>query len=191
MLIAALAALALLQESVPTAPSETAPPPTSAAATPEPPADLPPEGDLSAVPPLPTGALAPVGRDDAGETYLVVDHAQKSGGMADYWTFEVFIPPIQLHSGKAVIQGLSHHQADCQARTDQTIASAGYDEAGSAIVALAAAPAEPLAAGSAYALIADRICSGDQSPMTGKVMGHAAAVTAATSTLQTPAAQAH
>jgi hypothetical protein len=190
LLIAALAALALLQETVPTAPSDTAPPPP-AAATPEPPTDSPPDGDLSAVPPLPTGALAPVGRDDAGETYLVVDRAEKTGGMADYWTFEVFIPPIQLHSGKAVIQGLSHHQADCQVKTDQTIASAGYDEAGSAIVALAAAPAQPLSPGSAYALIADRVCNGDQSPMAGKVMGHAAAVAAATSTLQAPAAQAH
>lgn len=189
-MIAALAALALLQETVPTAPSEMAPTPPAAAAA-EPPGDSPPDGDLSAVPPLPTGALAPVGRDDAGETYLVVDRAQKASGVADYWTFEVFIPPIQLSEGKAVVQGLSHHQADCQARTDQTIASAGYDDAGSAIVALAAAPAQPMTAGSAYALIADRICNGDQSPMTGKVMGHAAALAAATSTLQTPATGSH
>jgi hypothetical protein len=190
LLIAALVVLALLQETVPTAPSDTAPT-TAVAPSPEPPADSPPEGDLSAVPPLPTGILAPVGRDDAGETYLVADRAQKTGNIADYWTFEVFIPPIQLRSGRAVIQGLSHHQADCQARTDQTIASAGYDEVGAPIVALAAAPAEPLSAGSAYTLIVDRLCSGDQSPMNGKVSGHAAAVAAATSTLQTPAAQAH
>ncbi len=184
MLIAVLAALALAQETVPTAPSEAPPPPPAAVA--EPPAEAAPDGDLSAVPPLPTGVLAPVGRDDAGETYLVVDHAQKAGDMADFWTFEVFIPPIQIRAGKAAIQGLSHHQVDCQARTDQAIASAGYDEAGTPIVALAAAPAQPLTAGSAYALIADRLCHGDQTALAGQVTGHAAAMAAATSTLQTP-----
>ncbi|HEY1415466.1 MAG TPA: surface-adhesin E family protein [Caulobacteraceae bacterium] len=185
-MIAALAALFLAQETVPTAPSEAPPLLPPAASTAEPPEDSAPVGDLSAVPPLPTGLLAPVGRDDAGETYLVVDRAQKAGDIADFWTFEVFIPPIQIRPGEAAAQGLSHHQVDCQARTDQTIASAGYDEAGTAIVALAAAPAEPLTAGSAYALIADRVCNGDKSPMTGQLTGHAAAVRAATSTLQTP-----
>ena len=190
MLIAALAALALLQETVPTAPSDVPPAPPTAA-SPEAPAEAPPEGDLSAVPPLPTGALAPVGRDDAGETFLVIDHAQKAGDIADFWTFEVFIPSIQIRPGRAAAQGLSHHQVDCHARTDQTLASAGYDEVGTPIVALAATSAQPLADGSAYALIADRLCSGADIPRADQVMGHAAAVASATSTLQAPANPSH
>lgn len=188
MLLALLAALALAQETVPTAPSETPPtPPAPAASMPE----SPPPGDLSAVPPLPTGLLAPVARDDAGETYLVVDRASKSGGIADFWTYEVFIPPIQIRPGVSAAQGLAHHQVDCQARTDQTFASAGYDEAGAPVVALAAGPATPLSPGSAYALIADRVCGGVVTPRAEEVEGHAAAMAQAMSTLQTPANPAH
>lgn len=189
MLIAVLATMALLQETVPTAPSDVPAPPAATSA--EPSADTPPEGDVSTVPPLPTGALSPVGRDDAGETFLVVDHAQKAGDMADFWTFEVFIPPIQIRPGRSAVQGLSHHQVDCLAKTDQTIASAGYDEAGTPIVALAAAPAQPLTPGSAYALISDRLCRGADMPKADQVIGHAAAVASATSTLQSPAAPSH
>lgn len=187
MLIAVLAALALAQETVPTAPSETPPSPPPAA-SPEPPTESAPAGDLSAVPPLPTGALAPVARDDAGETFLVVDRARKAGDMADFWTFEVFIPPIQIRPGEAAAQGLAHHQVDCQARTDQTIASAGYDDVGTPVVALAASPATPLTPSSAYALIADRICGGLETPKADAVQGHAAALASAMSTVQAPAA---
>jgi hypothetical protein len=189
LLIAALAALALAQETVPTAPSEAPPTQPPAATSPEAPAEPPPPGDLDAVPPLPTGLLAPVGRDDAGETYLVIDRAGKDGDVADFWSYEVFIPPIQIRPGVAAAQGLSRHQVDCRARTDQTVASAGYDDAGEPVVALAAGPRTLLAAGSVYGLIADRICGGITTSPADAVHGHAAAMAQAKSSLQTPASK--
>jgi len=178
-MLTALVALLLAQEIVPTAPSEIAPPPPPpAAASVAAPASTPP-GDLSAAPPLPEGPLMPVARNDRGETFLVVDRVDKTGDVADFWTFEAFVPPIDVRPGAAVVQGLAHHQVSCSENTDRTVASAGYDEAGAAIVALAAGPATPLAGESAYGMIAQVLCRGVALPKAGVTRGHAAALAAA------------
>jgi hypothetical protein len=188
--IVLLAALALLQEVVPTAPSEVPPPPRPApvAPPPPPPAPIPsvPPGDLSTSPPLPDGPLLPVARDDKGETFLVVDRTGKAGDVADFWTFEAFDPPVEISPGVTAVQGLAHHQVDCLARTDQTVASAGYDEAGTPVVALAASEASPINPGSAYQMIADVVCRGDVLPPTGRLPGHAAALAQARQTTPQP-----
>jgi hypothetical protein len=176
MLIAVFALL-LAQEAVPTAPSEIAPapravPPVAA------PASTPP-GDLSTAPPLPEGPLMPVARNERGETFLVIDRASKDGDIADFWTFEAFVPPIDVRPGAAVVQGLAHHQVNCSDNTDQTVASAGYNEEGAAIVALAASPPTPLVGQSAYDMIAHVLCSGLALPKSGETRGHAAALAVA------------
>ncbi|HEY2480983.1 MAG TPA: hypothetical protein VGI30_02140, partial [Caulobacteraceae bacterium] len=111
--------------------------------------------------------------------FLVVDRADKTGDVADFWTFEAFVPPIDVRPGAAVVQGLAHHQVNCSENTDQTVASAGYDEAGAAIVALAASPPAPLAGESAYGMIAHVLCRGLDLPKSGQTRGHAAALAAA------------
>jgi hypothetical protein len=179
MLAAALFALALAQEALPTAPSET-PPPQPATPAPGTSPAVPP-GDLTTAPPLPTGPLLTVARDARGETFLVRDRAALTGITADFWTYEAFTPPIEVRPGAKVVQGLAHHEVDCAARTDRTVASAGYDEDGVAIVALAASPSAPLAAGSAYDLIAGKLCSGAALPTAGDVLGYKAALAAARS----------
>jgi hypothetical protein len=178
-MLSALVALLLAQEVVPTAPSEAAPPPPppSAAAAAQPGSATP--GDLTTAPPLPEGPLMPVARNERGETFLVVDRADKAGDVADFWTFEAFVPPIDVRPGAAVVQGLAHHQVSCSENTDRTVASAGYDEAGAAIVALAASPAAPLAGESAYGMIAHVLCRGVALPKSGLTRGHAAALAAA------------
>ncbi|MGH7023872.1 MAG: hypothetical protein ACREEB_09810 [Caulobacteraceae bacterium] len=180
-MLAVLAALVLAQEIVPTAPSEVAPPPPPPppVSAPAPAAPSIPPGDLSTSPPLPDGPLAPVARSDKGETFLVVDRASLTGTVADFWTYEAFIPPIEIRPGVTAVQGLAHHQVDCLARTDQTVAQAGYDEAGDPVVALAAGPPAPMTAGSAYSLIADAVCHAVKLPKADQMQGHAAALAAA------------
>ena len=176
-MLIALAILVLAQEVVPTAPSEAPPPPRPVEAAPAPPpiASVP-LGDLSTAPPLPEGALLPVARSDKGETFLVVDRAARGGDMADFWTFEAFSPPVEVSPGVLAVQGLAHHDVDCVARTDRTVASAGYDESGAPVVALAASAPTPLTSGSAYALVADAVCRGAAFPKSGQITGHAAAL---------------
>jgi len=175
--LAALAVLILAQEVVPTAPSEVPPPPPPAvrAAPVAPPPSTPP-GDLSAVPPLPEGPLLAVARSDRGETFLVVGRAARDGETADFWTYEVFAPPVEISPGVLAVQGLAHHEADCAAKTDRTVASAGYDESGAPVVALAASAQAPIAPGSAYSLIADVVCRGVPLPKASQIQGHAAAL---------------
>lgn len=180
-MLAAIVALVLAQEVVPTAPSEVAAPPPAAASPPAATSVVPP-GDLSTAPPLPEGPLMAVAKSERGETFLVVDRAARSGDVADFWTYEAFVPPIEIRPGAQVVQGLAHHQVECAANTDQTVATAGYDETGEAIVALAAGPAEPIVPGSAYDLIAGKLCKGAAMPKTGETSGHAAALAAARST---------
>jgi hypothetical protein len=172
-----LAVLALAQEVVPTAPSEAPPPPRPVEAAP-PPLPIPsvPPGDLSTAPPLPEGPLLPVARSDRGETFLVVDRAARSGDVADFWTYEAFAPPVEVGPGVLAVQGLAHHDVDCAAKTDQTVASAGYDETGAPVVALAASAAAPLTPGGPYVLIADAVCRGVPLPKSGQLTGHAAAL---------------
>jgi hypothetical protein len=172
--LAALAAIVLAQEVVPTAPSEAPPPPRPVEAAPALPSATP--GDLSTAPPLPEGALLPVARDAHGETFLVTSRAARSGDAADFWTYEAFVPPVTVSLGVQAVQGLTHHTVDCPAKTDQIVASAGYDETGAPVVALAAGPAEPLVAGSAYAMIATKLCAGVPIPTEGTLTGHAAAL---------------
>jgi hypothetical protein len=179
-MLAAIVAIVLAQEIVPTAPSQAHPPARSsgASASAVPPTFSPP-GDLSSAPPLPDGPMMPVAKDDKGETFLVVDRVGKSGDVADFWTFEAFVPPIQIRPGASVVQGLAHHQVNCSNSTDQTLASAGYDESGVAIVALAASPVASLVADSPYGMIARVLCKGKALPKAGETHGHAAALTAA------------
>jgi hypothetical protein len=177
-MLAAIVALVLAQEIVPTAPSWAHPPAPGGAAS-SGIAPLVPPGDLSSAPPLPEGPMMPVARDDKGETFLVVARADKTGDVADFWTYEAFVPPIQIRPGAAVVQGLAHHQVNCSNGTDQTLASAGYDESGVAIVALAASPVAPLVADSPYGMIARVLCKGVALPKAGETRGHAAALTAA------------
>ncbi len=179
-MLAAIVALVLAQEIVPTAPSQAHPPalPAAGASSAVAPSLVPP-GDLSSAPPLPDGPMMPVARDDRGETFLVVDRTDKTGEVADFWTYEAFVPPIQIRPGASVVQGLAHHQVNCSKSTDQTLASAGYDESGVAIVALAASPTAPLVADSPYGMIARVLCTGRALPKTGETQGHAAALTAA------------
>jgi hypothetical protein len=189
MLIAVLAAIVLAQEAVPTAPSESAPsqpPPPPAPAAPPATAPTPltgaPPGDLSAVPPLPEGPMLAVARSDKGETFLVVNRVSKTGEVADFWTYEAFIPAVEISPGVTVVQGLARHQVNCVNNTDQTVASAGYDETGTAVVALAASPANPLVEGSVYRLVANVVCKGVELPKDGQIQGHAAALAAARAT---------
>jgi hypothetical protein len=179
-MLAAIVVLVLAQEIVPTAPSEAVPPtpPARASSPAVAPAPTPP-GDLSSAPPLPDGPMMPVARDDKGETFLVVDRTDKTGEVADFWTYEAFVPPIEIRPGASVVQGLAHHQVNCANSTDQTLASAGYDESGAAIVALAASPTAPLVPDSAYGMIARVLCTGVALPTVGETLGHAAALTAA------------
>ncbi|HEY1447782.1 MAG TPA: hypothetical protein VGF33_04555 [Caulobacteraceae bacterium] len=183
-MLVTIVALVLAQEIVPTAPTEIAPPPpplaAGAPATPPaaPPAPVPP-GDLSAAPPLPEGPLMPVARSEKGETFLVVNSAAKTGDVADFWTYEAFVPAIDIRPDAAVVQGLAHHQVNCASATDQTLASAGYDEGGVAIVALAAGPAASLVPDSAYALVAKVLCKSQALPTADATQGHAAALAAA------------
>jgi len=178
-MLAAVFALVLAQEIVPTAPSEALPPTPSARAASHSVAPATPPGDLSSAPPLPEGRMMPVARDDKGETFLVVDRTDKTGDVADFWTYEAFVPSIQIRPGASVVQGLAHHQINCSNSTDQTLASAGYDESGGAIVALAASPTAPLVQDSAYGMIARVLCKGVALPTGGETLGHAAALTAA------------
>lgn len=179
-MLAVIVALILAQEVVPTAPSEALPPPppAGAASSAVAPTRAPP-GDLSSAPPLPDGPMMPVARDDKGETFLVVDRTDKTGDVAEFWTYEAFVPAIQIRPGASVVQGLAHHQVNCSNNTDQTLASAGYDESGVAIVALAASPVAPLVADSPYGMIARVLCKGLALPKAGETQGHAAALTAA------------
>jgi len=173
--LAALAALILAQEVVPTAPSEAPPAPRPAAVAAAPPPSTPP-GDLSTVPPLPEGPLLAVAKSDKGETFLVVGRAARDGDTADFWTYEVFAPPVEISPGVLAVQGLAHHEANCAAKTDQTVASAGYDESGTPVVALAASAQAPISAGSAYGMIADVVCRGVPLPKASQIQGHAAAL---------------
>lgn len=176
-MLAILLAGALLQEIVPTAPSETAPlPPAAASHQPSPPPSGPPPGDLSAAPPLPEGLLLPVARSDNGETFLVLDRAAHNGLIVDYWTYLIFEPPVAIRAGVAALQGLAHHQADCAAKTDQVIAQAGYDAAGAPVVALAAEPMRPIAEAGPEALIVEALCRDRRLPRESAVAGHAAAL---------------
>ena len=170
------AAIVLAQEAMITAPPAPPPPAAAPAPPPSPNAASATPGDLSTAPPLPNGFLAPVARDEAGETFLVIDRAARVGGSADFWTYEVFTPPIMIKEGLIVVQGLTHHLSDCDAKTDQRVASAGYDEAGAPVVALAAGPPHPLEAGGPYALIARALCAGRTPPKDGATQGHAAAL---------------
>jgi hypothetical protein len=178
-MLAAIVALILAQEVVPTAPSEALPPTAPAGAASAVTPTLVPPGDLSSAPPLPDGPMMPVARDDKGETFLVVDRTDKTGDVADFWTYEAFVPPIQIRPGASVVQGLAHHQVNCANSTDQTVASAGYDESGVAIVALAASPTAPLVADSPYGMIARVLCKAQALPKAGETQGHAAALAAA------------
>jgi hypothetical protein len=121
----------------------------------------------------------PVARSDKGETFLVVNTAAKTGDVADFWTYEAFVPAVDIRPDASVVQGLAHHQVNCAGATDQTLASAGYDESGVAIVALAAGAAAPLASDSAYALIAKALCKSQTLPTAGQTQGHAAALATA------------
>lgn len=183
LLVAALAAIVLAQEVVPTAPSEVEPPARPPAAQTAPISPGPftgaPPGDISAVPPLPTGPLLPVARSDQGETFLVVDRTSKTGDVADYWTFDVFAPSIEVRKGVYAIQGIARHQLDCARRTDQSVASAGFDQDGTPVVALAAGPPIPLVDGDIHALIAKVVCADAALPTEGRLQGHAAALAAA------------
>jgi hypothetical protein len=172
-----IAALALAPELVPTAPSDTlsTPPPAVSSLSSDP---AVPPGDLSVAPPLPSGPLLAVARGPRGETFLVRDRASAAGLTADFWTYEAFTPPIAIKPGLSVVQGLAHHQVDCAAKTDRTVASAGYGEDGTALIALAASPAALLAPGSAYDLIAGKLCARVSLPV-GDVSGHSAALAAA------------
>lgn len=176
-MLALIAVLALAPEIVPTAPSDAPPaaPPAVSSFSSDP---AVPPGDLSAAPPLPNGPLLAVAREAHGETFLVTDRAAVAGLTADFWTYEAFTQPVEIKPGVQVVQGLAHHQVDCAARTDRTLASAGYGEDGAAVIALAASPAAPLAAGSAYDLIAGKLCARTTIP-TGDIQGHAAALAAA------------
>jgi hypothetical protein len=120
--------------------------------------------------------LLPVARDDHGETFLVTGRAAKSGDAADFWTFEAFVPPIAVRLGVQAVQGVTHHTVDCPSKTDQIVASAGYDETGTPVVALAAGQPEPLVTGSPYAMIATKVCAGVPIPSQGTLAGHAAAL---------------
>jgi hypothetical protein len=122
-----------------------------------------------------------VARDDHGETFLVADRAAKSGDDADFWTYEAFTPPVAVRLGVQAVQGVTHHTVDCPAKTDQVVASVGYDESGTPVVALAAGPAEPLVEGSPYARIATKVCAGVAMPKEGALTGHAAALAEARS----------
>jgi hypothetical protein len=171
------AAIVLAQEPMVTAPPVPRP---SAAPAPTPAPQIPPAsavpGDLSTAPPLPNGPLAPVAKDESGETFLVVDRASRVGGSADFWAYEVFTPPIRIRDGVFVVQGLAHHLVDCDTLTDQRMASAGYDEAGAPVVALAAGPPAPVTPGGAYDLISKALCKGRIPPRAGAAMGHTAAL---------------
>jgi hypothetical protein len=185
VLLAAALAIVLAQETVPTAPSDIAPepPPPPAHAAPPPPSPAPrtaaPPGDPDAAPPLPEGPLLPVAKSDRGETFLVVNRFSRSGVMADFWTYDAFSAPIEVAPGVDVVQGLARRQIDCEKQTDQTFASAGYDESGKAVVALAAGPPTPLADDSVGKLVAEAVCKGDTLPKEGQILGHAAALVAA------------
>lgn len=176
-MLALILTLAVGSEAVPTAPSDAPPPPLPVVNSLSSDPAVPP-GDLSAAPPLPNGPLLAVARGPRGETFLVRDRAAASGLTADFWTYEAFTPPVEIRPGVTVVQGLAHHQVDCAAKTDRTVASAGYTEDGTAIIALAASPVAPLAAGSAYDLIAGKLCGRAVIPA-GDVQGHTAALAAA------------
>jgi hypothetical protein len=120
-----------------------------------------------------------VARSEKGETFLVVNSAAKTGDVADFWTYEAFVPAIDIRPGAVVVQGLAHHQVDCAKNTDQTLASAGYDESGAAVVALAAGPAASLVRDSTYALVAKALCKSAALPVADQTQGHAAALAAA------------
>jgi hypothetical protein len=120
--------------------------------------------------------LLPVARDAHGETFLVVARAAKSGDVADFWTYEAFIPPLTVALGVQAVQGVTHHAVDCPSKTDQVVASAGYDETGTPVVALAAGPREALVPGSPYAMIAIKVCAGVPIPTDDALTGHAAAL---------------
>jgi hypothetical protein len=182
LLLAALSII-LAQEVVPTAPSEAIPPPAPAQAAPPPAASptpaSPPPGEPDAAPPLPDGPLLPVARSDRGETFLVVNRFSRGGDVADFWTYDALVPPVEVAPGVTVVQGLARRQVDCVKNTSQSFASAGYDESGTAVVALAAGPVTPLAEGSVDRLVANAVCTGQPLPKEGQILGHAAALAAA------------
>jgi hypothetical protein len=139
---------------------------------------------LAKAPPLPDGRLLAVATQDLGATFLLLDQAFKANGQADVWTFEVFDPAMALGENRYVVQGVSHHQIDCAAHTDHRLASIGYDEAGTALVAVDAAPATPLETGGAYSLIAKVVCDAVEPNVSQVVLGHAAALAAARALIQ-------
>ena len=146
--------------------------PTARSATPPPP-------DLSQAPPLPGGRLLGVANGDASATFLVLDNALKSAGIADVWVFEAFVPPIEIGPAKTVAQGLTHAQIDCAKRTQTRLRSIGYDEVGKPLVMVLSGPTVALEAGGAYDLISDMLCRGLEPPVDNVLLGHEAALTAA------------
>jgi hypothetical protein len=146
--------------------------PLTHAATPAPP-------DLSQAPPLPEGRLLGVANGDASATFLVLDNAFKTAGIADVWVFEAFVPPIEIGPAKTVEQGLTHEQIDCAKRTQTRLQSIGYDDTGKAVVIVLRGPTVALEAGGAYDLISDMLCRGLEPPVDNVLLGHQAALTAA------------
>jgi hypothetical protein len=138
-----------------------------------------PPVDLSQAPPLPVGRLLGVASGDTSATFLVLDNAFKSSGVADIWAFEVFVPPIQVSPGKAVAQGLTHELIDCAKKTQTRLRSIGYDEMGTPLVMVLRGPTGPLDPGGAYDLISDMLCRGLEPPVDNVLLGHQAALTAA------------
>jgi hypothetical protein len=135
-----------------------------------------PAGAAASAPPLPEGPLLAVAAGDNGETFLLTDTTTKRGDLADFWTFETFVPPLPISEGKAVVQGLTHHLVDCDQSTDERLSSYAYDEAGTVLVSLGQKPAAPLDKAGPYALVAKVLCRGGKLADADAVHGHLAAL---------------
>lgn len=135
---------------------------------------------------LPAGKLLPVSSDARGATFLVLDGAAKIDGVADFWTFEVFDPPLHISETKAVVQGLTHHRIECAKQLQTRVFASGYDEAGLALVVLGALPAGPVTDGTALALVGKALCDGVELPTANVETGHQAALKTARDLIERP-----
>jgi hypothetical protein len=135
-----------------------------------------PAGAAAAAPPLPEGPLLAVAAGGGGETFLLTDTPTKRADLADFWTYETFVPPLPISEGRVVVQGLTHHLVDCEQSTDERLSSYAYDEAGAVLVSLGEKAAAPMDKGGPYALVAKVLCRGDKLPDADAVRGHGAAL---------------
>ena len=133
-----------------------------------------PPPDIAAALKLPDGPLEPIAGGPKSFLFLVLDQIKRSGPRVEVVLYEVFNPSVPV-GRKQVVQALRWERIDCQAWTDQQLATQAFDEAGGLAIWTSVQPKEAIRKPSSIELAAEVVCM-KAAPMAPPVNGHAAAL---------------